>query len=203
MILKIISLLETAINYLQNKRNISCKTSLHHRVKHRSLKYWHSLYQFLMSKLCRTFVTRRFSRNILTSNNRADIVVQVWMCGGVLEIIPCSHVGHIFRSRSPYAWTSTNALRKNSLRVALVWMDEYKKYYFEKSGYHMASSLLEILYYYFCWNSNSTTLWRQINTPQVTVTVATDGARKTLVSELLSAAEEVSSCMLACLKTRP
>jgi len=156
-----------------------------------------------MSKLCRTFVTRRFSRNILTSNNRADIVVQVWMCGGVLEIIPCSHVGHIFRSRSPYAWTSTNALRKNSLRVALVWMDEYKKYYFEKSGYHMASSLLEILYYYFCWNSNSTTLWRQINTPQVTVTVATDGARKTLVSELLSAAEEVSSCMLACLKTRP
>jgi len=65
--------------------------------------------------------------------------MQVWMCGGVLEIIPCSHVGHIFRSRSPYAWTSANALRKNSVRLALVWMDEYSKYYFEKTGRDMAS----------------------------------------------------------------
>jgi len=64
--------------------------------------------------------------------------VQVWMCGGVLEIIPCSHVGHIFRSRSPYAWTSVNALRINSVRVALVWMDDYSKYYFEKTGNYMA-----------------------------------------------------------------
>ena len=68
-----------------------------------------------------------------------DVVMQVWMCGGVLEIIPCSHVGHIFRSRSPYAWTSANALRKNSVRLALVWMDEYSKYYFEKTGRDMAS----------------------------------------------------------------
>ena len=60
------------------------------------------------------------------------------MCGGVLEIIPCSHVGHIFRSRSPYQWTGVNALRKNSVRVALVWMDDYSKYYFDKTGHHMA-----------------------------------------------------------------
>jgi len=74
------------------------------------------------------------------------------MCGGVLEIIPCSHVGHIFRSRSPYAWTSFNALRKNSLRVALVWMDEYSKYYFEKTGYNMVMvnlSLADVFLYYF------------------------------------------------------
>ena len=69
------------------------------------------------------------------------IRAQVWMCGGVLEIIPCSHVGHIFRSRSPYSWASVNAVRKNSVRVALVWMDDYSKYYFEKTGHNLASWL--------------------------------------------------------------
>jgi polypeptide N-acetylgalactosaminyltransferase len=30
---------------------------------------------------------------------------QVWMCGGSIEFIPCSHVGHIFRSGHPYNMT--------------------------------------------------------------------------------------------------
>ena len=48
---------------------------------------------------------------------------QTWMCGGRLEIVPCSHVGHIFRKRSPYKWRSgVNVLRRNSIRLAEVWM---------------------------------------------------------------------------------
>lgn len=49
------------------------------------------------------------------------------MCGGRLEIIPCSHVGHIFRKRRPYGSPDgKDTMLKNSLRVAHVWMDEYK-----------------------------------------------------------------------------
>lgn len=49
------------------------------------------------------------------------------MCGGVLEIIPCSRVGHIFRRRRPYGGPGgQDSLLRNSLRVAHVWMDEYK-----------------------------------------------------------------------------
>lgn len=49
------------------------------------------------------------------------------MCGGTLEIVPCSHVGHIFRKRSPYKWRSgVNVLKKNSVRLAEV----YENYYF-------------------------------------------------------------------------
>ncbi|XP_003747502.2 putative polypeptide N-acetylgalactosaminyltransferase 9 [Galendromus occidentalis] len=64
-----------------------------------------------------------------------ELSFKTWMCGGRLEIIPCSHVGHIFRKRSPYKWRSgVNVLRRNSIRLAKVWMDEYANYYFERLG---------------------------------------------------------------------
>ena len=55
------------------------------------------------------------------------------MCGGILEIVPCSRVGHIFRKRSPYAAKSGgNFVRKNSIRLAEVWLDEYRYNYYER-----------------------------------------------------------------------
>ncbi|EFP01173.1 CRE-GLY-5 protein [Caenorhabditis remanei] len=57
----------------------------------------------------------------------------IWMCGGTLEIVPCSHVGHVFRKRSPYKWrTGVNVLKRNSIRLAEVWLDDYKTYYYER-----------------------------------------------------------------------
>ncbi|XP_043202414.1 putative polypeptide N-acetylgalactosaminyltransferase 9 isoform X4 [Amphibalanus amphitrite] len=71
-----------------------------------------------------------------TSVGGFDWNLQTWMCGGRLEIVPCSHVGHIFRKRSPYKWRSgVNVLRRNSVRLAEVWMDDYKKYYYQRIGY--------------------------------------------------------------------
>lgn len=49
------------------------------------------------------------------------------MCGGRLEIIQCSRVGHVFRQRRPYgSLDGEDTLTRNSLRVAHVWLDEYK-----------------------------------------------------------------------------
>jgi polypeptide N-acetylgalactosaminyltransferase len=57
------------------------------------------------------------------------------MCGGTLEIIPCSHVGHIFRRKSPYKWRpGVDVLRKNTVRLVEVWTDEFSKYYYMRTG---------------------------------------------------------------------
>ena len=86
---------------------------------------------------------RNHSCTIITM---CGILFQVWMCGGTLEIIPCSHVGHIFRKRSPYKWKSgVNVVKKNSIRVAEVWMDEYKNYYYERFNYDLVSNGLNFV----------------------------------------------------------
>ena len=54
------------------------------------------------------------------------------MCGGTLEIIPCSRVGHLFRKWRPYGSDSKgDTMSYNSMRVAEVWLDEYKKYFYQ------------------------------------------------------------------------
>ncbi|XP_055328880.1 uncharacterized protein LOC129581693 [Paramacrobiotus metropolitanus] len=62
-----------------------------------------------------------------------ELSFKTWMCGGQLEMIPCSRVGHIFREKSPYKWREgKDALKKNLVRLAEVWMDDYKKYYYTR-----------------------------------------------------------------------
>lgn len=41
------------------------------------------------------------------------------MCGGSLEIIPCSKVGHVFRESQPYK-IGEGAIDKNNMRLAEV-----------------------------------------------------------------------------------
>lgn len=57
---------------------------------------------------------------------------KVWQCGGRLEIVPCSHVGHVFRDKSPYSFPGgvQNVVLHNAARVAEVWMDEWGEFYY-------------------------------------------------------------------------
>jgi len=64
-----------------------------------------------------------------------ELSFKTWMCGGVIEIVPCSRVGHIFRTFSPYKWVTKVKLPEyNYKRVAEVWMDEYKELYYDRLG---------------------------------------------------------------------
>ncbi|XP_063285692.1 polypeptide N-acetylgalactosaminyltransferase 5 [Pelobates fuscus] len=67
-----------------------------------------------------------------------EISFKVWMCGGEIEIIPCSRVGHIFRNDNPYSFPKNRikTVERNLARVAEVWLDDYKELFYGH-GYHL------------------------------------------------------------------
>ncbi|KAL4636201.1 polypeptide N-acetylgalactosaminyltransferase 3 [Arapaima gigas] len=63
-----------------------------------------------------------------------EMSFRVWQCGGQLEIIPCSVVGHVFRTKSPHTFPKgTQVIARNQVRLAEVWMDEYKEIFYRRN----------------------------------------------------------------------
>ncbi|XP_050567632.1 polypeptide N-acetylgalactosaminyltransferase 5 [Cygnus atratus] len=74
-----------------------------------------------------------------------EISFKVWMCGGEIEIIPCSRVGHIFRNDNPYSFPKDRirTVERNLARVAEVWLDEYKELFYGHA-YHLVLRRLDV-----------------------------------------------------------
>lgn len=63
-----------------------------------------------------------------------SLSLQVWQCGGQLEIMPCSIVGHVFRTKSPHTFPKgTQVIARNQVRLAEVWMDHYKEIFYRRN----------------------------------------------------------------------
>lgn len=59
---------------------------------------------------------------------------KVWMCGGKIKAIPCSHVGHNFKGGGfhPFA-RNYSYVYPNLKRIIEVWTDEYKDIFYKRT----------------------------------------------------------------------
>ena len=66
-----------------------------------------------------------------------ELSLRVWQCGGRMEIVPCSRVGHVYKQRTPYSYPGAGGSKAtvacNSWRAAAVWMDQYQSL-FSRAG---------------------------------------------------------------------
>ena len=60
-----------------------------------------------------------------------ELSIKSWTCGGKIEMIPCSHVGHISRS---YDAMPRDMILNITIRTAEVWFDEYKGFFKDRIG---------------------------------------------------------------------
>lgn len=75
------------------------------------------------------------------------------MCGGAIELLPCSHVGHIYK----YPTYSFNGDKMkieatNIIRMVEVWMDEFKHLFYAANPRNFSHSKITkifINFYYF------------------------------------------------------
>ncbi|XP_062601249.1 polypeptide N-acetylgalactosaminyltransferase 2-like [Saccostrea cucullata] len=67
--------------------------------------------------------------NIATAS--LELSLKSWLCGGTVEIIPCSHVGIIRKKKRAVTQNSKSlSVVRDLRRVAEVWLDGYKRYFY-------------------------------------------------------------------------
>ena len=84
-----------------------------------------------------------------------EMSVRIWRCGGSLLVVPCSHVGHIYRNVTPYSvpGSLTEKLHRptiNTARFVEVWLDDYKNFYYDLNPGNRRRILFMTTFFVFC-----------------------------------------------------
>lgn len=66
-----------------------------------------------------------------------ELSFKLWQCGGSIEWVPCSRVGHVYRNHMPYGFGKVEVkiplIQLNYMRVVEVWLDdEFKEYFYTR-----------------------------------------------------------------------
>ncbi|XP_029445082.1 polypeptide N-acetylgalactosaminyltransferase 15 isoform X3 [Rhinatrema bivittatum] len=84
-------------------------------------------------------VDRHYFQNIgsydsgmsMMGTGNLELSIRVWLCGGSVEILPCSRVGHVYHSHKPFSLSDREAMVKNKIRLAETWMDSFKDVFYK------------------------------------------------------------------------
>ncbi|TFK07383.1 regulator of nonsense transcripts 1 [Platysternon megacephalum] len=72
-----------------------------------------------------------------------ELSIRAWLCGGSVEILPCSRVGHIYRNHIPHTFPNEEAAVRNKIRIAETWLDSFKEIFYK---HDTAAFLISKLY---------------------------------------------------------
>lgn len=68
------------------------------------------------------------------SGEHIELSLKIWMCGGTLEMMPCSQVGHLEKARPNTFKRKHKNIHRNKVRIAEVWMDDYAALFYKRIG---------------------------------------------------------------------
>ena len=98
------------------------------------------------------FQSGSYDRDMLIwGGENVEMSIRVWRCGGSLMVLPCSHIGHVYRNVTPHSIPGSLQEKRdratiNTARFAEVWLDDYKEFYYKVNpGKYLVTSLLLIL----------------------------------------------------------
>ncbi|KAJ8308667.1 hypothetical protein KUTeg_013541 [Tegillarca granosa] len=105
---------------------------------HRGIFEWGFLYkESLVPKKeldTRKYHSEPYKLFPVESNKCIVKCILIWQCGGSIEWVPCSRVGHVYRNHMPYGFGKVDVkipvIQLNYMRVIHVWLDEEHIEYF-------------------------------------------------------------------------
>merc|ERR1711920_458213 len=61
-----------------------------------------------------------------------ELTMKVWRCGGRIEIVPCSRIGHVFRTPQdrPYE-VEINQVVRNYARLSRIWTEDHLETFYK------------------------------------------------------------------------
>uniref|UniRef100_A0A452S2I9 Polypeptide N-acetylgalactosaminyltransferase n=1 Tax=Ursus americanus TaxID=9643 RepID=A0A452S2I9_URSAM len=69
----------------------------------------------------------------LQGGENLELSLKVWLCGGSVEILPCSRVGHIYRNQETHSPLDQETTLRNKVRIAETWLGSFKETFYRHS----------------------------------------------------------------------
>ncbi|XP_011899318.1 PREDICTED: polypeptide N-acetylgalactosaminyltransferase 15 isoform X8 [Cercocebus atys] len=69
----------------------------------------------------------------LRGGENLELSFKAWLCGGSVEILPCSRVGHIYRNQDAPSPVDQEATLRNKVRIAETWLESFKETFYRHS----------------------------------------------------------------------
>ncbi|KAK2494284.1 hypothetical protein MC885_000872 [Smutsia gigantea] len=87
---------------------------------------------------------------LLQGGENLELSLKAWLCGGSVEILPCSRVGHVYRNPDASSPLDQEAALWNKVRIAEAWLGSFKDTFYRHNPEALSLSKLHNTALGFC-----------------------------------------------------